>query len=88
MTEFSDAIFIKKDIKIKNIDENDIQNDILYLSNLYKKYEAKFENSVVRIEDTRGQVVEEKVNLQELNKNILSLVEEVGKLAAIMKKMI
>lgn len=88
MTEFSDAVFIKKNIKIQEINEENIKNDMLYLANLYKKYEAQFENSVVRVEKVEGQVSNDKVDVQELNKNLLTLIEEVGRLAATVKKLL
>lgn len=90
MTNFSEAVFIKKDIKIKDIDEENIKSDLLYLTNLYKKYENKFENAIIKINDIQDKKISggQDITIQELNKTMLTLVEEVGKLAEMMKKLL
>lgn len=86
---FTSGIIIVKNIKIENVENESIKADILYLSDLYKKYEKKFENAIIDVEEKDIIKNDEKeMELKEINKRMLEIIEEIGKLAEVMKKLL
>ena len=79
-TDCYDAIFINKKISIKNFNEEEFDRDLVYITDLYKAYEVRFENAVIA--QTKS-----KMSYEELNKKMLILIEEVGNLAKAIKEL-
>ncbi len=77
-----DAIIIKKQIFLKDFTDKEFTEDINYLSNLYKTYEKKYELAIFKENkqsETKANI--KKYDIEEMNKTLLSLVEQVGNLA-------
>lgn len=74
------AIIIIKKTNIANLEENEFKKDLEYITNLYKEYEMRFENSTFE-ENKTIENLQEKITKEEINRKMLMLIEEVGKLA-------
>ena len=82
-----DAIIIKKKININNFKEEEFDRDLKYITDLYKSYEVRFENSSISLaenEDTQIQV-KNKITYDQINERMLKLIEEIGNLAKAIK---
>ncbi len=82
-----DAFIIKKQVQLKEMKDEEFLEDLYYLSDLYKSYERKYELAVFK-ENTEKQKtnINEKTNINKydlarMNQTMLSLVEEMGRLA-------
>ncbi|MFR2570704.1 MAG: hypothetical protein ACLS90_03245 [Clostridia bacterium] len=84
--ENSNGIIIKKKYYINYFNEKEFEKDLNYLSNLYKKYESRFDK-VVTLENNTKKNIDKNITYEEINKRMLELIEEVGELAAAIKKM-
>ena len=80
-----DAFIIKKQIQLKEFKDEEFLEDLYYLSNLYKSYERKYELAVFKeVEEKTDENEKMNVNkydLARMNQTMLSLVEEMGRLA-------
>ena len=80
-----DAFIIKKQIQLKEFKDEEFLEDLYYLSNLYKSYERKYELAVFKeVEEKTDEDEKMNVNkydLARMNQTMLSLVEEMGRLA-------
>ena len=83
----TEAIIIEKRIKLSDFDEAEFNNDLTYITNLYKAYEVRFENATLSETDSKSREVSEKKQMQyeELNQRMLELIAEVGNLAQAIK---
>lgn len=82
-----DAIFIEKKIDINNFKEQEFDRDLKYITDLYKAYEVRFENATTALieEKDSSLLTKNKINYEELNLRMLTLIEEVGNLAKAIK---
>lgn len=82
-TENYESVIIKKEINMKNFDEEEFARDLEYITNLYKSYEVRFENAMIPTKEIEKLdiVSKEVITYEEINKRMLSLIEQVGNLA-------
>lgn len=83
------AVFIEKKYNIKNFNEEEFERDLEYITDLYKAYEARFENITVpfaTIEEEK-QIEKNKMTYEEINEKMLMLIEQVGNLAKAIREM-
>lgn len=83
------AVFIEKRINIKTFEKEEFERDLEYITDLYKAYEKRFENSTINLsENEKFQYHgENEISYEELNNRMLDLMEEVGNLARMMKEL-
>lgn len=83
ITSCNEAIFINKKISIKNFNEEEFKRDLEYITDLYKAYEARFENAtVISIKDVKVKELDKsKMSFELINEKLLVLLQEVGDLA-------
>ena len=82
----NDAIFIKKKIKMADFKEEEFDRDLNYITDLYKAYETRFENAMISTTDNIKSV-QNTINYEELNERMLTLIEEIGNLAKVIKEL-
>lgn len=84
-----DAKFIEKRINIKEFNEDEFKKDLEYITDLYKSYEVRFENSSISmLDDENAPVLQnKKISYMELNERMLALIEEVGNLAKAIREL-
>lgn len=84
-----DAMFIKKKYEFRNFNEKEFERDLEYITELYKKYEIRFEQSSITLgaRTILDSSLKEEMNYEELNRRMLSLIEEVGNLAQAIKEL-
>lgn len=87
--ECNDAIFINKKININNFKEEEFERDIEYITNLYKAYEIRYENALILSSDDTEQktLIKNTIDYEEINRRMLTLIEEVGNLAKAIKEL-
>lgn len=85
----SDGIFIKKKISLNNFKEEQFQTELEYITDLYKAYEIRFENSPILLTESKDihRKVQNQTSYEELNEKMLTLIEEVGNLAKAIKEL-
>ena len=57
-------LLLKKRIKLSDFDEAEFNNDLTYITNLYKAYEVRFENATLSETDSKSREVSEKKQMQ------------------------
>ena len=70
-----DAIIIEKKINIKDFKDSEFEEDLIYITNLYKEYESRYGNAVFNNLSTN------EITYEEINERMLQLIEEVGELS-------
>ena len=85
----SQAIIIEKKYILSSFDEQIFNTDLVYLTDLYKAYEIRFENATLSKTESKSREVSEKKQMQyeDLNQRMLELIAEVGNLAQAIKKL-
>ncbi len=80
------AVFIKKNIQMSDFDEKEFERDLNYIADLYKAYEVRFEHAVISKDQPINNTLST-ITYEELNDRMLTLMEEVGNLAKIIREM-
>lgn len=86
-TDCYSAIIISKRIDMRRFEEREFKRDLEYITNLYKEYEVRFENVILPIGETKEVIPKQTITYEEINKKMLSLIEEVGNLAKAIKEL-
>lgn len=87
-TSYYESIIINKEISIIDFDEKSFQRDLDYITKLYKAYEVRFENAIMPVQEIDNlEIEQEEITYEEINKRMLSLIEEMGNLAKAINNM-
>ena len=89
LADSASAIIIEKKINMAQFDEQEFDKDLLYITDLYKKYETRFENATIDFTENKTQEISEnqKVQIEEINKKMLDVLEQMGEIAKALKNL-
>ena len=76
-----DALIIEKEINIKDFSDAEFEEDLIYITNLYKEFENQYGTAIFK---TFGS---NEITYEEINERMLQIIEEVGELARAIKEL-
>ena len=76
-----DALIIEKEINIKDFSDAEFEEDLIYITNLYKEFETQYGTAIFKTFSSN------EITYEEINERMLQIIEEVGELARAIKEL-